>query len=488
MALHNNGLLQANSAFINGKWLQAKDDQLFDVLDPATWTPIAAVPDLTQAECINAVQFAESALHKLSAMTGKHRGQLLREWFRLILQAKDDLADIITTENGKTISEARGEVSYAADFVDWYAGAAPRVQGTVVESSDSTKRVLVIKQPVGVVGIITPWNFPAAMITRKVAAALAAGCSCVVKPAPETPLTALALASLAAQAGFPPGSFNIVTTKAHTIDIGRVLTQHPIIRKFSFTGSTAIGKLLASQCTTTMKRVSLELGGNAPFVIFDDADLEAAAEAIMASKFRLSGQTCVCTNRVYAQTGIYQELASILAAKVKSLILGPGGDANTTIGPLITKTAVARVEGHVKDAFSKGAKVIVGGRRAPSLGDAFFEPTLLVDVPADALCAQEETFGPVLPLFKFESDQDAINLANDTNFGLAGYFFTENVHKAWTVAEKMDVGMVGVNTGLISDVASPFGGVKESGQGREGSYLGIEEFLTVKSISFGIKA
>lgn len=312
----------------------------------------------------------------------------------------------------------------------------------VIESSDPTKRVLVIKQPVGVVGIITPWNFPAAMITRKVAAALAAGCPCVVKPAPETPLTALALASLAAQAGFPPGSLNIVTTQAHTIDIGRVLTQHPIIRKFSFTGSTAIGKLLASQCTTTMKRVSLELGGNAPFVVFNDADLEAAAEAIMASKFRLSGQTCVCTNRVYAQTGIYQELASILAAKVQSLILGPGGDAMTTIGPLITKTAVARVEGHVKDAVSKGAQVLVGGKRASSLGDAFFEPTLLVDVPADALCAQEETFGPVLPLFKFERDQDAINWANDTNFGLAGYLFTENVHKAWTVAEKMEVGMV----------------------------------------------
>ncbi|KAH6995328.1 aldehyde dehydrogenase domain-containing protein [Ilyonectria destructans] len=488
MALHKNGLLQANCAFIDGKWLQVKDGSSFDVLDPATWTPIAAVPDLTQAECIDAVQSADRALHKLSSMTGKIRGQLLREWFRLVMQAKNDLADIITAENGKTISEARGEVSYAADFIDWYAGAAPRVQGTVIESSDPTKRVLVIKQPVGVVGIITPWNFPAAMITRKVAAALAAGCPCVVKPAPETPLTALALASLAAQAGFPPGSLNIVTTQAHTIDIGRVLTQHPIIRKFSFTGSTAVGKLLAIQCTTTMKRVSLELGGNAPFVVFNDADLEAAAEAIMASKFRLSGQTCVCANRVYAQTGIYQELASILATKVQSLILGPGADAMTTIGPLITKTAIARVEGHVKDAVSKGAQVLVGGKRASGLGGAFFEPTLLVDVPADALCAQEETFGPVLPLFKFERDQDAINWANDTNFGLAGYLFTENVHKAWTVAEKMEVGMVGVNTGLISDVVSPFGGVKESGQGREGSYLGIEEFLIVKSISFAVKA
>lgn len=394
-------------------------------------------------------------------MTGKKRGELLRTWYGLVKAAQEDLANIITLENGKTIGEARGEVSYAADFIDWFAGEAPRIDSCVslgtrapsywsqlmeksqaVPASQPSNRLVTIKQPVGVCGIITPWNFPAAMVTRKVAAALAAGCPCVVKPAPDTPLAALVLANLASRAGFPPGALSIVTTRSKTVEVGKVLTQHPAIRKFSFTGSTAVGKQLAAQCTSTVKRVSLELGGNAPFIVFDDANLQKAADAIMASKFRLSGQTCVCANRVYVQEGVYDQLAVLLVDRIRKFRLGPGTNTESTMGPLITKDAVSKVDAHVKDALERGSNVLIGGQPETSLGLTFFQPTLLVDVPPDALCAREETFGPLLPMFKFGADEDAVKLANASEAGLAGYLFTERVSRAWKVAESLEVGMV----------------------------------------------
>lgn len=411
-----------------------------------------------------AVNGAIWAAAELKVMTGKKRGELLRAWYDLVKAAQEDIASVITLENGKTIAEARGEVSYAADFIDWFAGEAPRIDGCVSLArlssssylepnvalqaplaSNPSNRVVTIKQPVGVCGIVTPWNFPAAMVTRKVGAALAAGCPCVVKPAPDTPLTALVLANLANQAGFPPGSLSIVTTKSKTVEVGKVLTQHPAIRKFSFTGSTAVGKLLAAQCTGTVKRVSLELGGNAPFIVFDDANLEKAADAIMVSKFRLSGQTCVCTNRVYVQDGVYDQLAPLLVDRIRKFRLGPGRNTESTMGPLISKDAVSKVDMHVKDALKRGATVLIGGKHESSLDGAFFQPTLLVDVPPDALCAREETFGPLLPMFRFKADEEAVELANASEAGLAGYFFTERVSRAWKVAESLEVGMVSRN-------------------------------------------
>jgi succinate-semialdehyde dehydrogenase/glutarate-semialdehyde dehydrogenase len=392
-------------------------------------------------------------------MTGKAKSELLLKWHTLVIDAAEDLAAIITAENGKTLAEAHGEVMYAADFLYWFAGAAPRMDGSVsgilcllegkfltseqtFQASNSANRIVTIKQPVGPVGIITPWNFPAAMITRKVGAAIAAGCPCIVKPAAETPLTALALAELARRAGLAAGCLSIVTTLKNTVDVGRSLTQHAAIRKFSFTGSTAVGKLLAAQCTSTVKRVSLELGGNAPFIVFDDANLESAVDAILASKFRLSGQTCVCANRVYVQSGIYDSLSAAVAKKVSSFRLGPGIDPTSTHGPLINKAAVVKVARHVEDAVNLGARTIVGGKAALHLGEAFFHPTVLVNVDPRALCTREETFGPLLPLIKFEDEQHVMEMANDSPFGLAGYFFTENVSRAWRVAEAMEVGMV----------------------------------------------
>jgi succinate-semialdehyde dehydrogenase / glutarate-semialdehyde dehydrogenase len=416
------------------------------------------LPDLGPEKCIDAIDGAVRAALGLRKMTGKARGELLMRWFSLVTEATEDLAAIITAENGKTLAEARGEVAYAADFLNWFSGAARRIDGSVgytysqsqflltvlqvIQASSSANRVITMKQPVGVVSIVTPWNFPAAMITRKVGAAIAAGCPCVVKPAAETPLTALALAELAQRAGLPAGALSIITTLKNTVEVGEVLTQHPDVRKFSFTRSTAVGKLLASQCTSTVKRVSLELGGNAPFVVFDDANIEKATEDILTSKFRLSGQTCVCANRVYVQAGIYEALAAFLVKKVGSFRLGPGMDPKSTHGPLINKQAVSKVSKHVQDAVNLGAKAVVGGKPARYLGEAFFELTVLVDVPSDALCAKEETFGPLLPLIKFETEKDAIELANNTPFGLAGYFFTENLSRAWRVAEAIEVGMV----------------------------------------------
>ncbi|KUL83710.1 hypothetical protein ZTR_07511 [Talaromyces verruculosus] len=433
MELKDATLIQPQSAFIGGKWVDSPDGLYFDVT-----------------------------------------------------KAQDDISTIITAENGKLLAEARGEVTYAADFLDWFSGEAPRLDGRVIPASNTSNRVVTIKQPIGIVGIITPWNFPAAMVTRKVAAAIAAGCPCVVKPAAETPLTALALANLAHRAGLPAGSLNIVTTLSKTIEVGKALTQHPAIQKFSFTGSTLVGKLLAAQCTSTMKKMSLELGGNAPFIVFDDADIEKAVDGIMASKFRLSGQTCVCANRLYVQSGIHDRLVDAVVARVNAFRLGPGSEKETTLGPLISDKAVKKVELHVQDAVQRGGRILTGGKPATDLGEAFFPATVISNVDPGSLCAREETFGPLLPILKFESEEDAIKLANNTDVGLAGYFFTENVSRAWRVAEALEVGMVGVNTGLISNVASPFGGIKESGQGREGSYLGIEEYLEVKSITFAV--
>ncbi|KAH8894633.1 aldehyde dehydrogenase [Thozetella sp. PMI_491] len=479
-------LVQPGCAFINGAWIQSSSTASFQVFDPASWEPVAEVPDLGEAECAAAVVGATGAFAQLKALTGKQRGELLRNWFTLVKKSEEELAALITGENGKPLGEARGEVAYALSFIDWFAAEAPRVDGSVFQSSDRDNRIITMKQPVGVVGIVTPWNFPAAMITRKVAAALAAGCPCVVKPAPETPLTALALAYLAHAAGFPPGSLSIVTTQKNTVAVGKVLTEHPAVRKFSFTGSTAVGKLLAAQCTKTLKKMSLELGGNAPFIVFDDADLEKAADSILASKFRLSGQTCVCTNRLYLQSGIHDKLAAILVQRVRQFRLGPGRDPESTLGPLITEAAAKKVARHVQDAVSRGASVLIGGEPAKGLGKSFFPPTVIVNVHPDSLCANEETFGPLLPVFKFDTEEQVIHLANNTDVGLAGYFFTENVSCAWRIAEALETGMVGVNTGIISDVASPFGGIKESGQGREGSTLGIEEYLEVKSVTFRV--
>ncbi|UPL00410.1 hypothetical protein LCI18_011344 [Fusarium solani-melongenae] len=462
-------LIIPNSTFIAGGWLTVAQDQCFVVYDPATSKPLAYVPDLDSRQCEHAVEAAKEARTKLALLTAKDRRRMLRKWFDLVQSAAGDLADIITGENGKPLAEAKGEVKYASEFIDWFSGEAERFDGAVYQSSNHNSRIVTIKQPVGIVGIVTPWNFPAAMVTRKVAAALAAGCPCVIKPAPETPLSAIALTHLAHQAGFPAGSLSIVTTRRHTVEVGKVLTQHPDIRKFSFTGSTEVGKVLAAQCTGTMKRASLELGGNAAVIVFDDADCEKATEGIMASKFRLSGQTCVCANRVYVHSRIYDKLAATLVTRVKQLRLGAGHDPETTLGPLITEAAVEKVDMHVRNAVARGARVLTGGSRATKLGATFFEPTVLVDVAADSICATEETFGPLLPLFKFEDEQEVIKLANAPSVGLAGYFFTQDIARAWRVAEALEVGMV-INTGLISNVASPFGGVKESGQGREVSF------------------
>ncbi|KAL3461034.1 aldehyde dehydrogenase domain-containing protein [Aspergillus heterothallicus] len=467
---------------------QPSSASTFEVNDPATSTPIARLPDLTATDCESAIADALLALQSLSTLSARTRASLLSQWHTLMLTHKSDLATIITAENGKPTAEALAEVSYAAEFLHWFAGEAQRIDGRVIRSSSSTDsntpRVMTVNQPVGVVAIITPWNFPAAMVTRKVGAALAAGCPCILKPATETPLTALALANLALRAGVPAGVFTVLPTCANTAAIGEVLTTNPAIRKFSFTGSTAVGKMLAARCMGTMKRVSMELGGNAPVIVFDDADLNKAVEGIMACKFRLSGQTCVCANRVYVQAGIHDGLVEALVERVKGdLRLGPGKGKETTLGPLISGRAAEKVRSHVEDAVAKGGKVLTGGRVARELGQAFFEPTVMVDVRPDSLCMREETFGPLLPIVKFETESEALALANGVAVGLAGYIFTENISRCTRVSEALEVGMVGINTGKISDPAVPFGGVKESGLGREGSSLGIHEYLAVKSIT-----
>jgi len=447
------------------------------VTNPADGAVIAKVPNFGAAETAAAIDAAAKAMGPWAAKTAKERSAVLRRWFDLIVANRDDLALILTTEQGKPIAEARGEIDYAAAYIEFYAEEAKRVYGETLPSHRADARILVIRQPIGVVCAITPWNFPAAMITRKIAPALAVGCTAVVKPALETPLTALALAELAARAGVPAGVLSFVT--GHAPPIGEVMTSHPAVRVVSFTGSTAVGKLLAKQCTGTLKRTALELGGNAPFIVFDDADLDAAVEGAMISKFRNMGQTCVCANRLYVQRGVYDAFVEKLTAAVAKLQVGVGTEPGVTQGPLITEKAVAKVEEHLADALAKGAEVVLGGKRH-ARGGTFFEPTVLSGVTQDMKVSKEETFGPVAPVFPFDTEEEVVAWANDTEFGLASYFFSRDVGRIFRVAEKLQYGMVGINSGLISTELAPFGGIKESGNGREGSHHGIEEFVEKK--------
>jgi succinate-semialdehyde dehydrogenase/glutarate-semialdehyde dehydrogenase len=475
--------LLRHHAYVDGQWLNADSGDSFAVTNPADGSVIVRVASVGVAETRRAIEAANRALPAWRAKTAKERGAILRKWYDLILAAADDLAVLMTAEQGKPLAEARGEVTYGASFIEWYAEEAKRVYGDVIPAPATGRRILATKDAIGVVAAITPWNFPNAMITRKCAPALAAGCTVVVKPGEDTPLSALALAELAARAGIPAGVFNVLPT-ADYVAVGSELTANPIVRKLSFTGSTEVGKLLMRQCADTVKKVSFELGGNAPFIVFDDADLDAAVAGAMASKYRNTGQTCVCANRILVQDGVYDAFAAKLAEAVKKLVVGPGLKGDTQQGPLINEQAVEKVERHIADAVAKGAKVMLGGRRH-ALGGTFFEPTILTGVTPDMACAREETFGPVAPLFRFTTEDEAVRMANDTEFGLAAYFYTRDIGRCWRVSAALEYGIVGVNEGIISTEVAPFGGVKESGIGREGSKYGIEEYLEVKYVCMG---
>lgn len=473
IALTDAALLR-EQCFIDGAWTGSGS---IAITDPASGETLGHVPDLGVEETRTAIAAAETALPAWRAKLAGDRSRLLRRWFDLVMQHQDDLAMILTREQGKPLAEAKGEIAYAASFIEWFAEEAKRVYGETIPAHRADSRIVVIRQPVGVVAAITPWNFPAAMITRKAAPALAAGCTMVLKPATQTPLTALALAALAERAGIPAGVFNVVTGSSRTI--GSELTGNPAVRKLSFTGSTEVGKTLMAQCAPTMKKLSMELGGNAPFIVFDDADLDAAVEGAIASKYRNSGQTCVCVNRILVQRGVADTFEAKLARAVNALEVGPGIAAATTQGPLIDEKAVEKVEEHIADALAKGGRIVAGGKRHP-LGHSFFEPTVIGGATADMMLAKEETFGPLAPLFVFDGEDEALALANDTEVGLAGYFYTRDLSRAWRVGEALEVGMVGINTGLISTEVAPFGGIKESGMGREGSRHGIEDYLEIK--------
>lgn len=485
MQLQHPELLR-DRAFIDGQWCPADSGATVTIHNPASGAELVSVPDMATAETQRAISAANTAWPAWRALTAKQRGGILRQWFELIVAHADDLALLMTSEQGKPLAEARGEALYAASFVEWFAEEAKRTYGDVIPQTIANQRLLVLKQPIGICAAITPWNFPAAMITRKVAPALAAGCPVVVKPAEQTPLTALALALLAERAGFPPGVFNVITSSAANAPlIGAELTGNPTVRKLSFTGSTEVGRLLMAQCAPTLKKISLELGGNAPFIVFDDADVDAAVAGAMASKYRNAGQTCVCANRLLVQAGIYETFAQKLAAEVAKLKVGAGTTADVNQGPLIDAQALAKVETHVADAVAHGARILTGGKRH-ALGGTFFEPTVLADVTPVMRCAREETFGPVAPLFKFHDEAEAIALANATEYGLAGYFYARDLARVWRVAEALEYGMVGVNVGLIANEVAPFGGVKHSGIGREGSKYGIEEYLEIKYVCLGL--
>jgi succinate-semialdehyde dehydrogenase/glutarate-semialdehyde dehydrogenase len=469
--------------YVNGEWMQAEDGRTVPVTNPVDAEVIGSVPDCGASETRKALQAAEAALPSWRALPARERGAKLRAWFDLMMANQNDLARIMTTEQGKPLAESRGEIAYAASFIEWFAEEGRRAYGDVIPQHQADKRIVVIKQPIGVCVAITPWNFPAAMITRKAGAALAAGCTMVVKPALETPYSALALCELAERAGIPRGVLSVVTGDAKAI--GGEMTSSPIVRKLSFTGSTAVGKLLMEECASAVKKVSLELGGNAPFLVFDDADLDAAVEGAIASKYRNAGQTCVCSNRFLVQDGIYDEFARRLAEAVRDqLKVGNGFDEGVAQGPLINEAAVAKVESHIADALSKGAKIATGGARH-ALGGTFFQPTVLTDVTPAMAVAHEETFGPLAPLFRFETEEEAVRMANDTEYGLASYLYSRELSRVWRVAEALEYGMVGINTGLISTAVAPFGGVKSSGIGREGSKYGIEEYLEIKYMCIG---
>jgi len=473
--------LLREAAWINGAWVTGSE--VIAVTNPASGKVLGHVPALGGEETQAAVGAAHAALPAWAGRSAKERSQILRRWFDLIMAHRDDLARLMTAEQGKPLAEAQGEVAYAAAFIEWFGEEAKRAYGEVIPGHQADKRIVVLKQPVGVVAAVTPWNFPAAMITRKVGPALAAGCTVVLKPSELTPFSALALALLGEEAGLPAGVFNIVT--GHPAAIGTVLTGDPRVAKFTFTGSTGVGKMLAAACMGTVKRVSLELGGNAPFIVFDDADLDAAVEGAMASKFRNTGQTCVCANRLLVQAGVYDAFADRLAARVKGLRVGDGLDGPTDQGPLINAAAVEKVERHVADAIAGGAGVLTGGVRRGNAG-TWFEPTVLIDVAPAALLNREETFGPLAGLVRFETEGEALAMANDTRAGLASYVFTRDLGRAWRVGEALAYGMVGVNTGLISTEVAPFGGVKESGLGREGSHYGLDEYLELKMMCIGL--
>jgi succinate-semialdehyde dehydrogenase/glutarate-semialdehyde dehydrogenase len=468
--------------YIDGAWTGADSGKTFAVDNPATGATLGSVPDMGAAETRRAIDAAERAWPAWRAKTAKERAALLRRWFDLMMAHQDDLGLLLTTEQGKPLAEAKGEIAYGASFIEWFAEEGKRVYGDVIPQHQSDKRILVLKQPIGVAAMITPWNFPNAMITRKAGPALAAGCTVVLKPAEQTPFSALALAELAERAGIPQGVFNIVTGDAPTI--GRELCANPKVRKLSFTGSTEVGRILMRQSADTVKKLSLELGGNAPFIVFDDADLDAAVEGAIASKYRNAGQTCVCANRIYVQDSVYDQFAAKLAAKVKAFTVGAGNEAGVVIGPLIDAQGLAKVEEHVADATAQGAKVILGGKRH-SRGGLFFEPTILTGVTQAMRVSREETFGPVAPLYRFKTDADAVAMANDTEFGLAGYFYARDLGRIWRVAEAMETGMVCVNSGILSTEVAPFGGIKQSGLGREGSRYGIEEYLEIKYLMLG---
>ncbi|KQB53499.1 succinate-semialdehyde dehydrogenase [Pseudomonas endophytica] len=469
-------------AYIDGQWLDAPDGSFQEVFNPATSELLGRVPNMGAEQARQVIAAANNAWPAWRALTAKERSQILKRWHALMLEHADALAEIITLEQGKPLAEAKGEILYAASFIEWFAEEAKRIYGDTIPSHKGDARIVVSKEPIGVVAAITPWNFPAAMITRKAGPALAAGCPCIVKPAPETPFSALAMAALAEQAGIPRGIFNVITGDA--VAIGAELTASALVRKLSFTGSTAIGKLLMAQCAPTLKKVSLELGGNAPFIVFDDADLERAVEGALIAKFRNAGQTCVCVNRFLVQSGIHDAFVARLAERVRQLKTGSGFDVGVTQGPLINERAVAKVEEHVQDALAQGAQLHCGGQRH-DLGHGFFQSTVLTGVSASMKVAQEETFGPLAAVFRFDNEAQAVNMANDTEFGLAAYCYTRDLGRAWRMSEALEYGMVGINEGLISTEVAPFGGIKSSGLGREGSKYGIEDYLELKYTLMG---
>ncbi len=477
--------LLKTDALIGGEWVAAgaAGASRFDVTDPATGMTLTDVANLGPVDCHNAIVAAEKALGPWRAKTAKERGAIMMKWFALLIAHADDLARIMTAEQGKPLAEARGEVIYGASFIEWFAEEAKRVYGETIPTTDNNKRYIVIKQPIGVCAAITPWNFPIAMITRKVAPALAAGCTVVIKPAEATPLSALAVAELAQRAGMPAGVLNIITADAEqSIEIGKVLCSSDVVRHLSFTGSTEVGRILARQCAPTVKKISLELGGNAPFIVFDDADIDSAVEGAMVSKYRNAGQTCVCANRFYVQSGVYDQFVEKLAAKAGAIKVGNGFEAGINQGPMIDDQAIVKVEAHVADALAKGARLLVGGSK---LGERFYTPTVLADVTSDMLCAKEETFGPVAPVFRFETEAEVVALANDTEFGLASYFYSRDIGRVFRVGEALEYGMVGINTGLISVAEVPFGGVKQSGLGREGAHQGMDDYVEIKYLCLG---
>ncbi|MDZ3995211.1 NADP-dependent succinate-semialdehyde dehydrogenase [Pseudomonas sp. Teo4] len=482
MQLQDSSLFR-QQAYIDGAWVDADNGQTLSVNNPATGELIGHVPKMGVAETRRAIEAAERALPAWRALTAKDRANRLRRWFELMMQNQEDLARLMTLEQGKPLVESRGEIAYAASFLEWFGEEAKRVYGDMIPGHQPDKRLMVIKQPIGVTAAITPWNFPSAMITRKAGPALAAGCTMVLKPASQTPYSALALAELAERAGIPKGVLSVVTGSAG--EVGGELTHNPIVRKLTFTGSTEIGRQLMAECAKDIKKVSLELGGNAPFIVFDDADLDAAVEGALVSKYRNNGQTCVCANRLYVQDGVYDAFVDKLKAAVARLNIGNGLETGITTGPLIDAKAVAKVQEHIEDAVAKGARVVAGGK-PHALGGTFFEPTILVDVPKHAAVAKEETFGPLAPLFRFKDEDEVIAMSNDTEYGLAAYFYARDMSRVFRVGEALEYGIVGINTGIISNEVAPFGGVKASGLGREGSKYGIDDYLEIKYLCIGV--